>query len=163
MTETIYSDNARKITQNKKILEETLQVKFSIKSGVITIDGKSEDEYIALQVIEAINLGFTIPKALFLKEDGFLFEKLSIKNIIKRKDLSQVRARLIGTQRKVLDTIESLTDTFLVVHENHVGIIGRIEDVEKASYVLKRIIAGSKHANMYAWLEKKKAEERNII
>ena len=160
MTETIYSENARKVIQNKKLLEDSLKVKLTIKSKVVTIEGDSPDEFVALRVMEAVNLGFTIPKALFLLEEDFAFEKLAIKNIVKRNDLSQVRGRLIGTQRKVLDTIESLTDTYLVVHENQVGIIGKIEDVDKASYVLKRIIAGSKHANMYAWLEKKKAEER---
>lgn len=160
MTETIYSQVTRKINQNKKVLEDALKVKLTIKSGVVTIEGESPDEFVALRVIEAINLGFTISRALFLKEEDFIFQQLAIKNIVKRNDLSQVRGRLIGTQRKVLDTIESLTDTYLVVHENQVGIIGKIEDVDKASYVLKRIIAGSKHANMYAWLEKKKAEER---
>lgn len=160
MTETIYSESARKIIQNKKLLEDTLKVKLSIASKVVTIEGEAADEFVALRVIEAINLGFVVPKALFLKEDDFTFQKLLMKNITKRTDMSQVRGRLIGTQRKVLDTIESLTDTYIVVHENSVGIIGKIEDVDKATYVIKRIIAGSKHANMYAWLEKKKAEER---
>ena len=33
-------------------------------------------------------------------------------------------------------------------------------DVEKAEYALKHIIAGSEHAKMYGWLEKKKVEEK---
>jgi len=41
-----------------------------------------------------------------------------------------------------------------------IGIIGYIEDVKNAEYALKHIIAGSKHSAMYAWLEKKKAEEK---
>ena len=163
MTESIYSLVSRKIYQNKKALEDSLKVKLNIKNGIVTIEGDAPDEFVALQVIEAINLGFTIPKALFLREENTTFEKLLIKSIIKRNDLSQVRGRVIGTNRKVLDTIESLTDTFIVLHENTVGIIGSIENVSNASYVLKRIIAGSKHANMYAWLEKKKAEERNTL
>jgi rRNA processing protein Krr1/Pno1 len=37
-----------------------------------------------------------------------------------------------------------------------VGIIGKIEDVKKAAYVIKRIIVGSEHSAMYAWLEQQK-------
>jgi ribosomal RNA assembly protein len=163
MTEKIYSNNIRKILQNKKLLETSLKLKMTNQANIISLDGKAEDEYLGLKVIEAINLGFSITKALFLKEEDFTFEKIQIKPIAKRNDLSQVRGRVIGQRRKVLDTIEGLTDTFIVLHDNSVGIIGRVSDVQKAVYVLKRIIAGSKHANMYAWLEKRKAEERNII
>jgi ribosomal RNA assembly protein len=161
--EQIYSNNTRKILQNKKNLEQSLKIKISAKNNIIFLEGKAEDEFLALEVIEAINLGFSIPKSLFLKEDNTIFKKILIKPIAKRNNLSQVRARIIGTKRKVLDTIESLTDTFIVLHENEVGIIGSIENAEKAEYVLKRIIAGSKHANMYAWLEKKKADERQAF
>lgn len=160
MTEQIYSKNIRKILQNRKSIQESLGIKLSVKDDIIYLDGKAEDEFVALEVIEAINMGFTVPKALFLNEENTTFLRIPIKPIARRNDLSQVRARVIGTKRRVLDTIESLTDTFIVLHENSVGIIGSIENVEKASYVLKRIIAGSKHANMYAWLEKKKAEDK---
>ena len=142
------------------MLEPNLKLKIKIKEDIVFLEGKAEDEFIGLQVIEAINLGFSVPHALFIKEEHTIFKKIPIKPIARRNNLAQVRGRIIGTERKVMDTIESLTDTFIVLHENTVGVIGRIEDVERAVYVLKRIIAGSKHANMYAWLEKKKLEER---
>jgi ribosomal RNA assembly protein len=162
MSTQIYSENTRKILQNRKILEKELKVKINleIKNKIIIIEGKAEDELIALEAIEAINLGFPISKVILLKNEEFTFRKLQIKAITKRHNLSQVRARVIGAKRKALDTIESLTDTFIALHNNDVGIIGKISDVQKAEYVLVRIIAGSKHANMYAWLEKKKAEEK---
>jgi ribosomal RNA assembly protein len=145
---------------NKKQIEETLDIKIEIKNKIVFISGKADKEFVALQVIEAISMGFSVPKALMLNNDEFIFQKILIKPIANRKDLSQVRARVIGTERKSLDTIEGLTDTNIVLHKNIVGVIGKISDVEKAVYVLKRIIAGSKHASMYAWLEKKRAEER---
>jgi ribosomal RNA assembly protein len=160
MAEQIYSENAKKISREKKLIEQELKVKINIKENIIEIEGKAEDEYLTLLFIQAMDLGFSIPKALLLKEEGFFLEKIPIKAIAHRRNLSQVRGRVIGKERKVLDTIESLTDTNIALHNNFVGIIGRVEDVEKASYVLKRIIAGSKHATMYAWLEKKKADEK---
>lgn len=162
MTEQIYSESIRKIMQNKKQIETALEIKIEVKDRVVFITGDTDKEFIALQAIEAINMGFSVPRALSLREEGMTFQKISIKPIANRNDLTQVRARVIGTQRKALDTIESLTDTNIALHNNTVGVIGKLEDVEKAVYVLKRIIAGSNHANMYAWLEKKKAEERGL-
>ena len=161
MAEQIYSQSTRKILQNKKLIEDSLKIKISAKNNIVTLEGKGEDEYIGLKVIEAINLGFPVPKALLLKEEDVIFEKVLIKSIAKRKDLSQVRARIIGTQRKALTTIEDLTGTIISVHENTVGIIGRYDDMQKALFVIKRIIAGSKHANMYAWLENQKILEKS--
>jgi ribosomal RNA assembly protein len=160
MTEQIYSEATRKININRKQIEDSLGVKMEVKNKIVFISGDADKEFICLQVIEAINLGFSVQKALSLQDEEFIFQKIPIKPIANRKDLTQVRGRVIGTQRKALDTIESLTDTNVVLHKSIIGVIGRREDVEKAVYVLKRIVAGSKHANMYAWLEKKKAEER---
>ncbi len=160
MTEQIYSRNARKIIQNRKILESSLGVKLSVKTGIVFLEGKSEDEFLALRVIEAIDLGFSIETALLLKEEEMAFEKVFIKKIEKRTDMSQVRARIVGTNRKALDTIESLANCYISLHDNTLGVIGKLESVKKALFVLKRIIAGSKHAKMYAWLEAKNAEEK---
>lgn len=157
--EQIYSKSIRKINQNRVVLEKGLNVKISTQNNIVFLEGKAEDEFTALEVIEAINMGFTIAQALDLKREGFFFERIPLKAITKRTDMSQVRARVIGTERKVLRTIESLTGCDIVLHDNLVGVIGPIDEVKKASFVLKRIIAGSEHAKMYAWLEKKYAEE----
>lgn len=163
MTEQIYSEASRKIILNKKIIEAALNVKLATKDNIIFITGEADMEFIGLQVVEAVNLGFSISQALALKEEGFIFQKLPIKPIARRNDLTQVRARVIGTERKALDTIENLTDTRIALHQSTVGVIGKLENVDKAVYVLKRIIAGSNHSKMYAWLENKRAEEREEI
>lgn len=158
--EQIYSNNTRKIIENKKLIENTLKVKLNINGKVIAIEGKAEDEFLALQFIEAINLGFSINKALNIKEEDFIFIKIPIKAIATRKNLAQVRARVIGAKRKALNTIESLCDCKIVLHNNLIGIIGHTDSVKKAEYSLQHIIAGSKHSAMYGWLEKKKLEEK---
>ena len=73
MTEQIYSENTRKIIKNKKVIEETLNVKLSKKENIIFIEGDAENEYICLQAIEAINLGFSIKVALLLKDEEIVF------------------------------------------------------------------------------------------
>ena len=159
--EKLYLKNSRKVIQNKKQIEDTLKVRLNIRAGVITIEGKAENELIAFNVLEAIELGFTIPLALELRLEDFAFEKVAIKRVISRKrNLSQVRARIIGTERRVLDQLEYLTGCDIVLHDNVAGIIGRTDDVKKASYALRKLISGSKHANVYAFLEEQNARDR---
>jgi ribosomal RNA assembly protein len=161
MTEKIYSESIRKIIQNKKTLEEGLKVKISLSGNIIELNGNAEDEFIALQAIDALNLGFPVQDAISIRDEEFAFEKIPIKNISHRKDLSQVRGRIVGEQRKAMRNIEYLTDCSIVLHNNIVGIIGRVENVKKASYALKKLIAGSKHANVYSYLEEEKIKEKS--
>jgi KH domain-containing protein len=160
MTERIYCHNARKIMQNKKQIENSLKINLEIKNRIIIIEGAAENEMTALSVLEAIELGFSLSQALDLRLDDFAFEKVLIKTIAHRKNLSQVRARVIGTQRRALTQIESLTGCDIVLHDNTVGIIGHMEDVKRASYALKKLIAGSKHANVYTMLEEQNAKDK---
>lgn len=156
----IYSDNIQKIIRNRKEIENRLKVKIETKDKIIFINGNAESGYLASIFLEAVNLGFSINKALLLTDEEFTLEKIMIKSITKRHNLSEVRARVIGAKRKAMDTIENLTDCLIALHGNEVGIIGRREDVKKAAYAIRNIIAGSKHSAMYSYLEKKKAEEK---
>lgn len=162
MTEQIYSENTRKIMQNRKKIETALNIKISRKQNIFFIEGKPENEHFALQVIEAINLGFSVDKTLLLKDEEFVFIRINIKDLTKRNDLDRVRGRVIGTHGRALDTLEALTDCYISLHDNTVGIIGKAIDIEKAKYALERIIQGSKHSNIYSHLEKQKALEKQF-
>ena len=159
----IYIEEPRKLIQNKKEIEKILNIKFSIKNNIISIEAKAEDEFIATKVIEAINLGFKVPDALLLKDEEYTFQRINIKDLTKRKDLKRVRGRVIGTKGKALDTIEALTDCILSIHDNSIGIIGRTEDIKKAADALKRIIQGSEHSSVYSSLERQRATEKQSL
>lgn len=160
MVEQIYSENTRKIMRDKKLIEQTLDVKLTSKEKIIFIEGNAESEFLCMQVIEAINLGFKINIALLLKDEEIVFKQINIKSISKRNNMSQIRARIIGVHGRVLETFESLTDCFIAVHNNSVGIIGNVDNMETAVYALQNLISGSKHASVYAYLEKKLAESK---
>jgi len=158
MTEQIYTENIRKILSSKEEIERAFKIKIAHKEKILIIEGKPEQELKAGSFFEAIDLGFSVPKALELKFDNFVFRKIKIKSIATRRNLSQVRARVIGKHRKVMDNIEYLTGCDLALHDNEVGIIGPLEAVNIAEEALKNLIAGSKHATIYAFLEKMKKE-----
>jgi len=161
--QTIYSEKLPRITKNRKKLERELKVKITNQGREITIEGKPVDEYVAGKVIDALNFGFPFSTAMLIKREDLLFEIMSIKDHTKRKDLTRIRARIIGTNGKTLKTLQHLTKCFFEIKDNEVGIIGDPEYIEHAQEAIVSIIKGTKQANVYKYLEKIKSlrkEER---
>lgn len=157
--EKIYSKALGKIRQNKKKLEKELNIKISFENECVCAEGESIDEYKAVQVIEAINLGFRLGEALILKDDDFILEKINIKDISKG-NLARVRARVIGSRGKTKELIENLSDCCISIKDNRIGIIGRAEDIKKTIHALESLVQGAKQGNVYAFLEKQRAREK---
>ena len=150
----ILSDKISKILRNKDFLENRLNVKIRNIGREISIEGSPEDEYIAEKVIDAINFGFPLSNALQILDEEFLFEILNIKNYTKRKDLTRIKARIIGTKGKTFQSLCQLTKCCFELKDNEVGIIGSAECIKNAEDAVKYLIHGSKQANVYAKLEK---------
>ena len=150
----ILSEKLPRILNNKRLLEERLNVQISNRGKEVSIEGTPEDEYIAEKVIDAINFGFPISDALQILDEEFLFEILNIKNYTKRKDLTRIKARIIGTKGKTFQTLCSLTKCCFELKDSEVGIIGSAECIKNAEDAVKYIIQGSKQANVYSKLEK---------
>jgi len=160
MTQEIYAQNLKEIVNNRAKIERELNVKITNQGRNIFIEGPAENEYLCLRIIEAINLGFSLEKALALKNEDVILHILNIRDITRRNDLERVRARLIGTQGKTKSNMENLSDCMISIHDNWVGIIGEVGCIEEAIISLRMIIQGSKQGNVYTRLEKKKKERR---
>jgi len=150
----ILCEKLPRIIKNKKKLSEALEVTITNRGKEVYVEGTSEKEYTAEKVIDAINFGFPIHRALLIKKDELMFEIVNIKDHTKRKDLERIRGRIIGKAGKTLKTLSDLTESFIEMNENHVGIIGRPEAIEAVQESLISIIKGSKQSNVYAHLEK---------
>ena len=92
---TIYSEKLPRILKNKKRLEKELNVKITNRGKEVSVNGDSEDEYIAEKIIDALNFGFPFSVAMLIKKEDFLLEIINIKEHTKRHDLETVRARII--------------------------------------------------------------------
>lgn len=154
MVKTIISEKLPRITKNRRRLQEKLNVRITNRGKEVKIEGVPEDEYIAEKVIDALNFGFEYSAAIQIKEEDFEFEILNIKEYTKRRDLKAIRARIIGTQRKALNTIEQLTNCTLELKFNQVGVIGPAESIENAQTAIISIVQGAKQSNAYKFLEK---------
>lgn len=152
--EKIIIDKVSRIIKLKKKLEEKLNVKIISRGKEISLSGKPEDEYIAEKVIEALNFGFPFSSAVLIKEQGYVFEIIKIKEHTKRPDLKSVRARIIGKKGKTLAALSNLTKCEFELYDNQVGIIGDPEYIKNAQEAVRMIIQGSKQANVYSYLEK---------
>lgn len=142
------------IIRNKELLEKTLDIKITNRGKEVFIDGLPLEEYEAEKVIDAINFGFKTEVALLIKERELAFEILNIKKFTTRTNLATVRARIIGTKGKTLKTLMELTDSFIEVRNNEIGIIGSPESMKTTQNALTSLIKGSKQANVYSFLEK---------
>lgn len=156
----IYPKDISRIVQNKRILEKRLNVKIFIKDSEVSIDGAAVDEYIAEKVIDSLGFGFPLKFSLLIKdEENYEFEVINIKDFTKRKDLQSVRARIIGQGGRALRTLAQLTKCYFELKDNNIGIIGDVNYIKNAQDSLISLIKGTKHANVYSYLEKHQPEE----
>lgn len=152
--EFIQIKNIKEIKKVKEELEKKLDIKINLKRKVAEIEGPPLNEYEAGIILDAVSFGFSAKKAILLLDSDITFRKINIKDFTRRKNLYDVRARIIGKEGKIKRTIEELSDCELVLHENTLGIIGSAEGIETATTALTSIIKGAKAANVYGYLEK---------
>jgi len=158
--ETINLENPRKIRQNKEALEKKLNVKITIKGKLAEIEGEPVEEYETITIIEALEFGFPLKDALKLTDENITFRKLPIKQFTRRKNLEEVRGRVIGTEGKTIRTVEEVSGCAVALHNNFVGLIGPAENIEEATTALTNLIRGSKQANVYRFLERMNVAKR---
>jgi len=115
----------------------------TIEGGLGVLDAEN--------IAKAIARGFTPEHAMQLVEED---KTLCIINLPKnKKSLSRTRARIIGKQGKSRKNIERLTGSDIVVYGRTVSIIGTYENVEYAREAVEKLIKGSKHSNVFRYLE----------
>jgi len=151
--EEIYCSRINEVIKNKDKLEKELSVKISVDGKKISVDGGGVDEYEARLVFDAIDFGFTVKQALLLKDEEMRFRKVHIKDYTKR-NLEDVKARIIGTKGKAKRTMEEISNCKILINDYDVGVIGYIEDVEHVVTAIIHVIRGSKQSNMYSYLER---------
>ena len=150
----LISEKIIRVIKGKQKLEKELNVKLSIRGKEVEIEGEPEDEYVAEKVLDALDFGFPFSVAMLIKDEDYLFEILNIKHYTKRKDLEEVRGRIIGKKGGTLRTLSELTKCFFEIKDNRVGIIGDVEHIRYAQDAVIFLLQGSKQANVYSFLEK---------
>ncbi len=150
-------ETIKKISRNKRKLEDKLKVKIEIKGNEVECKGSELDVYISEKVFEALDKSFSINTALLLTEEDYVLEEIPIKSVSK-KNLSQIKSRIIGKKGKTLKVLSELSECHITLHNNAVNIIGEAERIKDTVTAIKSLIKGSKQTHIYAYLEKSKTK-----
>jgi len=138
----------------KNQIQNELHVKITIEGENAEIEGEGINEYTALSVIGALNLGFDFNVAISLKDEDFMMEKLNLKRYVKPSRLTTIKGRIIGLGGKTKRIIAGLSDCEIALKDNIVAIIGKTSDVDICARAIRSLIQGSPHSSVYAFLEK---------
>lgn len=147
--------------QNKKRIEESMNISLEISGSEITIKSRKKDsvaEYITSEILEALSLGFNFEAAIQLKNPDYVLKEINLKNYVKQSRLETIKGRIIGTQGKAKKVIKNITDVDLALTDNVVAIIGTAEKIEVVSKAVESLIQGSPHSAVYKYLEKSRAK-----
>jgi ribosomal RNA assembly protein len=150
-------ENFKKIKKAIPLIESKIKIKISYNKGSVSIIGNELNEYLVEKVLQAVDFGFEGEDALLLLNEDFILEFVNVKDHTRRKNLTDIRARLIGTGGKAKRTIEDLTGGVIVLNANTVGIIVDNEHLSQAIQGIISLIQGSKHGNVFSYLEKQNA------
>lgn len=162
--ETVQIENLKEIRKAKEKIEKEKDIKIKINSSKKTaeINGSALDEYEVQNILEAISFGFSAQKAIALLNEDIEFRKINIKDFTRRKNLRDVRSRIIGKKGKIKHTIEELSGCSIILKDNALGILGDIEFIDTVITALGNIAKGSKASNVYSYLERSNRRRRKL-
>lgn len=148
----------------KKIIEEKGQCKLKIdsKTGMVQIhDAKDPlEELRTRDAIAAIARGFSPEKALrIMDEEELTLETINLSNIAtNEKEIKRISSRIIGTNGRMREHIEKMTDCNISIYGKTISIIGKPKEKQTAHTSIQMLINGAPHGPVYSFLEKKYRE-----
>ena len=154
MVKPIIVSNMRKIKLAVPKIEKKIKVKFMFGKDGVVIKGKEYDEFLAELIVRAVDFGFDLEDAFLLLDEDFSLKFLDIKSLTRRKNIKDVRARVIGTNGKALKTLENLTGAAIVLSDNKIGVIVDSGHLDAIVQAIESLVRGAKHGNVFAYLEK---------
>ena len=160
--DSMYFPKIKELKKEKELVEQKLGVKLTIVGKKVTFEGEAYKEYEASIVLEAMQFGFSARKALSLTDERLAFRKIPMKNFTRRKNMQEVRSRVIGKDGKTKRTIEDISNSDVIINENTIGIICPAEEVEEANTAITNLIKGTKQANVYRFLERMNASKKQM-
>ena len=140
--------------ETKKMIEEMAKLHIEIDSveGEAIIDErKAKDPLLGLQVesvIRAIGRGFSPEHT-----DFFVFD---IHDYVGKKatHVRRLKSRIIGRNGKTKHLMESLTGADISIYGHTVSVIADFESIDIAKKAIDMLLSGSKHSNVYRFVER---------
>jgi len=149
----------------KKELEEKTGTKISVDSqeGLVRVEGECAVPFLrAVEVIHAINRGFSPERAFSLLEDeDLLLDVIDLSSIADSpRQMDRLRGRVIGRDGRAREQIEHMTNTQISVMGKTIALIGLPEQLKIARTAIDMLIEGAPHEAVFSYLEKKRQDAR---
>ena len=149
----------------KKQIEQATHTQLAIDSEEGDVEIRSDSGvhiYETREIIRAIGRGFNPNIAMQLLKQDYSLEIVQVTDFAgKNKNaFKRLKGRVIGSEGKAKRELENLTNCVISVYGKTVALIGPVEDVINARRAIEELLAGSTHARVYRFLEKKRREKR---
>ncbi len=132
--------------------------------GNLEIEGEGGDVWVAMQVLRALDFNFLPQQAYKLFNDNYFLELIDLELILSNpKAIERYKGRIIGEGGRAKRTLQELSGAFLSIMGSKVAILGEFDDLQLAKEGVLRLLEGSPHTSVYAFLEKKNRERKYLL
>ena len=152
----------------KRRIEETTGASLSVdpEDGAIRVSTPDDGDPIrvlkARDITLAIGRGFSPDRAFRLLRDDAYLGILDIKNVTGRRSkaaLWRIRSRLIGEHGRARERIEELSGCFVCVYGSTVALIGKEDQLSRATHAVELLLRGSEHSTVFHMLARQRTDE----
>ncbi|MFZ0830712.1 MAG: KH domain-containing protein [Thermoplasmata archaeon] len=133
--------------------------------GVVNIsDPEAEDPLGALKardIVVAIGRGFSPQRAMRLLQDDTYLGVIDIKQVTGKQtkaSMWRIRSRLIGTAGRARTRLEELSGCSVSVYGSTVALIGKEQELERATQAIELLLRGSEHSTVFHLLARLRTE-----
>ena len=150
----------------KRDIEARTSTKIVIEETSVTVEttqDSSLSELTAGNMVLAIGRGFSPDTALMLMNEEYTLEVIHLRDYANTPaSFERIKSRVIGVNGKARKNIEELSNALVSVYGKTISLIGTFEDVAVAKEAVMMLIDGARHASVYRFLEKMRAQSRNV-
>ncbi len=144
----------------KRQLEKTANVELTIDStdGLVIIESTADSEdplavWKARDIVQAIGRGFSPQRAFILLDDDIYLRLINLEEFgSTHNQIRRLKGRVIGQGGKTRRNIEALTDTYVAVMGNTIGVIGEVDNQQIAVTAIIRLLQGAEHSTVNRYL-----------
>jgi ribosomal RNA assembly protein len=157
----------------KRELEKITQTILTIdsKDGLVVVESTDDSEdplavWKARDIAHAIGRGFSPQRAFALLDDDIYLRIVNLEEFGGTPNqIRRLKGRVIGKGGKTRRNIEELTNTYVAVMGNTVGVIGEVENQQIAVNAIVRLLRGAEHStvNRYLNAQRRQLKRRRAL
>jgi ribosomal RNA assembly protein len=151
----------------RREIEELTKAHLEIDAdeGTVGISSADTDDPMgalkARDIVVAIGRGFSPRRAMRLMNDDTYLGVIDIKQVTGKQTKSslwRVRSRLIGTAGRARTRLEELSGCSVSVYGSTVAMIGKEQELERATQAVEMLLRGSEHSTVFHLLARLRNE-----